>query len=114
MPVVTSIKITPTYSYELPFTLSRWLDILIGPIYSCIFIFIFTNKKIQKNEDLTFSLAVGLALGLAFGLVLGLAVGLVLGLAFGLTAGLTAGLATLIKLIFSSRFKNWLLAEDKK
>ena len=36
VPIVTSIKMTPNWNYVLPFGISRWWDILIGPIWSLI------------------------------------------------------------------------------
>ena len=108
VPVMTSIKMTPEWTWQLPFGISHWWDILIGPIWSVILISLFTNKRITKNEDLVF----GLAVGLAVGLVVGLAVGLV----FGLAVGLGVGLGTLIKWALSKRFWKsvgyWLIAKN--
>jgi hypothetical protein len=96
VPVVTSIKMTPDWVIQLPCGISRWWDILIGPIWSTIIILIITSEKIRKDEDLVVSLVVGLAAGLVFGLGVGLvvdlAVGLVAGLVFGLGVGLVVGL----------------------
>src|SRR4030042_1659006 len=36
VPVMTSIKMTPELTWQLPFGISRWWDILIGPIWSFI------------------------------------------------------------------------------
>jgi len=44
VPVVASIKITPNWVYVLPFNISRWWDVLIGPIWSTTIIFLLTNE----------------------------------------------------------------------
>ena len=101
VPMVTSIKMTPTWTIELPFSVSRWWDVLIGPIWSTIIIIpLFTDEKnIGEDEDLVF--------GLVFGLAFGLPIGLVFGLVFGLAT-------YLIKVIASKKFwqsiADWLLA----
>ena len=110
VPVVSSIRLTPDSIFTLPFGISRWWDILLGPIFSCIFVLLFTNKKIMKDEDLVFGLGVGLVSGLGAGLGVGLGVGLVVGLVFGLVVGLVVGLVTLLKYIFSKKF--WKTASD--
>ncbi len=74
VPVVSSIKMTEEWTYVLPVKMSRWWDILIGPIWATSLILIFSSKKINSDDELVFGLASGLAFGLAFGLVSGLAV----------------------------------------
>ncbi|HLD27367.1 MAG TPA: hypothetical protein VJB39_00770 [Patescibacteria group bacterium] len=128
VPTVTSMKVTDTLS--LPFGISRWWDILIGPIWSIIIIYLFTKLK-GKDGDLVAALVAGLGFGLIFGLIFGLASGLAFGLAvslafglaasliFGLTSGLAFGLGfglvALIKLIASQGFwtkaGSWLMAK---
>lgn len=156
VPIVAEISVTKDLSYQLPFYISRWWDILLGPAYSCIFVYLFSiHEKIRKGEDLDFKLYLGLGfglfLGLVFGLVFGLGshglvfglglglffvlmflvfdlfsglgFGLGFGLVFGLVSGLGAGLifglvlgliSGLLKLIFRSRFKDWILAKGKE
>jgi len=100
VPVVHEIKMAKDWVIVLPFGISRFWDVLIGPVYSTAIILLFTNKSVKKDEDLVaglafglaFGLVVGLAFGLAFGLVAGLIVGLIVGLAFGLIVGLAFGL----------------------
>jgi len=96
VPAVSEIQMTPKLTILLPFDLSRWLDILIGPIWSILLVRLFTDEKL-KNPDvipgLILGLTVGLFLGLAPGLGFGLVFGLAVGLAFGLVAGLSFGLA---------------------
>ena len=104
VPVVTSIQITKIYSYILPFEISRWWAILLGPLYSSILVLVFTFKKVREDIDLVFlSLVVGvffiLAFGLNAGLVFSLVVGLIVGLVFSLVFGLAFGLA--FGLVFS-------------
>lgn len=106
VPMVTSIKMTPEWTWQLPFGISRWWDILIGPIWPIILISLFTNERITKDEELVVGLAVGLV------------VGLVVGLPFGLVFSLPFGLAAFIKWVCSKNFwkaiKNWLLARNIK
>jgi len=95
VPVTTVIRLTK--SQVLPINLSRWWDVLAAPIWSTIFILLFTSnlaKKIEK-ADVLFGLGFGLAPGLAFGLVFGLGPGLAIGLAIELVSGLVFGLAGL-------------------
>jgi hypothetical protein len=86
VPEVKSIKMTPDWIITLPFGISRWWDVLMGPIWAII---ITQSLDKIKDED---ALAFGLIFGLIFGLVCGLASGLVCGLAFGLASGLAFGL----------------------
>ncbi len=50
VPVVHSLKMTSDWNIVLPFGLSRWWDILLGPIYSITLILLVTNKKILEDE----------------------------------------------------------------
>jgi len=88
VPIVTSIKMTETWTIQLPFGISRWWDILIGPIWATAIILISTSERITKDEDFV----------------------------IGLVAGLGAGLGALIKWICSKSFwiaiGNWFLAKD--
>ncbi len=112
VPEVSSCKMTPDWTVVLPFAVSRWWDVLLGPVYSILVILLVTSERIRKNEDVAFALDVvlgagliaGLSAGLIFGpgaglifgpgvgLGVGLAVGLIAGLAYGLFAGLVFGL----------------------
>ena len=48
VPVITEIKIPFILTWELPFTVSRWWDILLGSIYSVIIIQILRNFEIEE------------------------------------------------------------------
>ena len=91
VPVVTSIQMTPNWTVALPFSISRWWDVPIGPIWSSILILFFTNKQVRKG-DLVIGLIFGLVSGLVSGLVFFLVIGLVYGLAYGLVFFLVIGL----------------------
>jgi len=102
VPVVSSIKMTPDSTLTLPFAISRWWDILLGPLFSCIFVLFFTSRRITKDKDLVgINLGASLVVGLFFGLISGLLVvrqgvspdtGLVSSLALGLGVSLISGL----------------------
>ncbi|MDD5749739.1 MAG: hypothetical protein PHO91_03065 [Patescibacteria group bacterium] len=97
----------------LPFTLSRWWDILIGPIYSIIVITFFSSNSVRRDKNLIGSILVffgliagllifGLAIDLSLVLTIGLTIGLIAGLIFGLIFGL--GFSSAFSLIFSLAF----------
>ena len=114
VPVVTSIKISSNWTYVLPFGVSRWWDILIGPIWSTIIILLLTSKKLKGDEDRIFGLVVGLGVGLIVSLGAGLGVGLIFSLGAGLIVGLVVGLIALIKVVsvnFWTKVWNWLLVK---
>jgi hypothetical protein len=93
VPVFQSVKIAPELTLDLPFGISRWWDVLMGPLWSVVLIFLLTGNFFSPQEDDKEDLVFGLVSGLAFGLVSGLAFGLVSGLAFGLGFGMVSGLA---------------------
>ena len=106
VPVATSLRMGPGWTLRLPFTISRWWDILIGLIWFPIFITLLTNEKIQENENLVYGLYLGLFTGLASGLTVGVlspllsliafvfVLSLLLGFrVFNLVSGLSFGLA---------------------
>ena len=95
VPVVESIKWTETSQLELPLAVSRWFDVLLGPVYSILIVGIFyrvgnLDLSPAGKKDAFSVLVIGLALGLTFGLAFSLVVGLGFG---GLVADLTFGLA---------------------
>lgn len=127
VPMVSAIKLTPNWTLNLPFSISRWWDVLMAPVWSTILILIFTNHRDMKDKGLAlgltsglvFMLASGPASGLVFGLAFGafgLVLGLVLGLVFMLASRLALGLVTLISVLTSKatylKMSNWLLAKD--
>ena len=92
VPTVTGIKMTEDWTYLLPFGISRWWDILIGPIWSTALILLFVDEK-RKGRELDIRLVFGRDIGLVFGLVVGgLVFGQDIGLVFGLVVGLIFGL----------------------
>lgn len=91
VPVTTSIKIIEAWTINLGFGISRWWDILIGPIWSTIIILFFTSEKIkeiEENKDSSFDLSTGLVIGLFTGLGASLVIGMVFGAGSGLGEGL--------------------------
>ena len=112
VPSVTHIKMTQNWTIELPFAISRWWDILIGPIWSVSLIAVLTKDRseaLKKNlitaiiftmpivllSSLIFGLPdVGLTLGLTIVVPISVLIGLIIGLFYGLVSGLAVGLIT--------------------
>ena len=104
VPEASQIVLWPGLTVQLPFPISRWYDLLLGPIYSYLIVYLLTSKQFKDslvNEDIVPGLLLvigaglsGLLVGAFFGLFLGLGVVLVLGLVFGLAFGLVFGLGT--------------------
>lgn len=95
VPTITSVKMTKEWTYILPFGISRWWGILIGPIWSTIvilFLFAEEESKNDKNQNISNGLFLGLIIGLIPGLVSGLNLPLITGLTAGLIFGLFTGL----------------------
>jgi hypothetical protein len=63
VPVVSSIRLTPDLTVNYPYPVSRWFDILNGPLWATIFVLTFTK---DKDEGL------GAFLGVFLGWVAGL------------------------------------------
>ncbi|GMQ94942.1 MAG: hypothetical protein BMS9Abin13_052 [Patescibacteria group bacterium] len=97
VPVVHEIHIAKGLAYTLPFEISRWWDILLGPIYSIVLVLLLTSLEAKRDEVI-----VSLAFGLIFGLGFSLISGLVFGLGFGLIHSL--GFILIFSLIISMIF----------
>lgn len=78
VPVVTNVPLTEAWRIPLPFGISRWFDILIAPIWTCSFIFVFEKNKIENHTNTFY-----------FGLLCGLGLGIIAGLTDGISMGLT-------------------------
>ncbi len=111
VPVVESIKVTGSRTIELPFAMSRWWDILIGPIWSTIFILIVTNERNERqgeNEPVSCGIILGSPSGIFLGLGLGdnpaLGLFLVLCLFVNLSFSLSVRGGLVVSLIFSLVF----------
>lgn len=89
VPVVNEIKITTNRALALPFGVSRWWDVLIGPIWSAIFVFMFTHRRVKEEENLTIGIFTGLVYGLMCGILWGLSFGAFTGLVIGVVSGIT-------------------------
>ncbi len=70
-------------SVPAPFTISRWWDVLLGPIYSTVFIILAVSAEDSPMDPLDFCMV-----GLMSGLCLGGLAGLAVGMGFGLVAGI--------------------------
>lgn len=75
----------PELTLPYPLGVSRWWDILIGPICSIALIFVFTSRRVYK-EDLVFSLSLCAAITYVSALVMGFLVSPNWGVTIGLTA----------------------------
>ncbi len=88
VPAVTAVKINEAWILRFPLRMSRWWDVLIGPIWSTFGALAFTRWEVRENRwlgaSLLFGLLFGLAAGLGFGVPFGLAAGFIVGLIFGL------------------------------
>jgi len=115
VPIVTSIKVSLDWTCILPFGLSRWWDILIGPIWSIIGILLLNSQTLKEDEDLFVGLLFGLGFGLVFGLGFGLVVGLAVGLIVSMIVSMGISLIFFFKWMASTNFWikiwNWLLAK---
>lgn len=98
VPVVSQIR-----WWQLPFDISRWWDMLIGPIGAIIFNFVYYKAKDKKDEPV-FGLVTGLVFGLVFILAFNLGLGLIFDQSFFL--GLSLGLGLIIGLKLALGFKS--------
>ena len=97
IPEMSAIPMNSDWNLQLPFAVSRWLDIPCAGIVALALTAIFTSPRILVDNGqlilgLVFGLFVGLILGLAFGLPIELGVGLSYGMIFVLVAALVWGL----------------------
>ena len=91
VPEMNAIKFTGTITLVLPFSISRWWDILIGPVWACVLVYLLTSKRIKMTtKD---SIGFGLGFGLIFGLIFAFGASLNAGIAFALVFALGAGIA---------------------
>lgn len=90
------LQMTAKWTLQLPFSVSRWWDVLFAPIWALIFVLILSLKRTKKDKNLDSMLVVGLVLSLAVGMLFGLGVGLVIGLfailVFGLASSFDLGI----------------------
>lgn len=90
VPEVSSIKLAENWAVDLPFSISRWWDVLMGPVWSVMLVLIFTSEKIEEDENLFLSISAAAFFGIIAGFA---ATDMVFGLAFGLAFGLVLSLA---------------------
>ncbi len=82
---------------QLPIGVSRWLDIILGPAYSVLIVYIkYRTRRTPRTgrDDIASTLIIGFIFGLGIGFGGGIGVVLGVGLALGLGAALGVGLAT--------------------
>lgn len=109
VPEVTSLDLWASIEIELPFAISRWWDVLLGPIYTLTAIFIWLQRE---------SLGILLILLAAY-TVFGILVGLITGLIYGLTLALFILIFPISPIVgrligtMSQAAWRWLTAEDK-
>ncbi len=90
VPVVTGIKMTENWTYVLPFGISRWWDVLVGPVGSTSIILLLTRKPDEEDKDLGDGLVFGLVTGLSAILIVVVGVAIVSGSSPELVTGLIA------------------------
>ncbi len=103
VPVVSELM--PYMTLYLPFTVSRWWDVLLGLVWPCLFVWN-ANKKIHPEnavfeEGIQNLIAISLLTGFVFGLYFGIAAGFCFTLAM-LTISLIG--AFLTKLVIAILF----------
>lgn len=93
VPIITGIKMTENWTYILPFGISRWWDVLVGPIFSTIVIFLVTRKSDEEDKDLSDGPVFGLVAGLSAILIVVVGIAIVSGSSPELVTGLSAMLS---------------------
>jgi len=88
VPVVSALAWGEEIVFNLPFALSRWWDIMLGPIFGSAFILLRATRWAREKKG---ELEIGLVFGLGCGLLSVLCFGIVFGQLFPLTFGLTSG-----------------------
>lgn len=76
VPTVSAIRLTHSWVIELPVTISRWWDVLMGPFWVAILIGLFRSQRIQRDEKLKSTLFTVSILSTLPGLYPGFAIGL--------------------------------------
>jgi hypothetical protein len=109
VPVVSEFQMSQKWVISFPFALSRWWDVLLGPISAVTVVSFFSSKYYCDYKE---NLDTGLGVGLGAGLGVGLAGGLVFGLTFGLAFGLAFGLKHLFKMAVASRTQGGVSRHD--
>ncbi len=72
VPIITKvIEITPGWTYTLPFSISHWWDVLLGPICSIATISILKKHKDKDREYYVAALTCGMIIGTILGLIIG-------------------------------------------
>lgn len=87
VPEMTQMAFMPGLIWKLPFGISRWYDVLLGPFYVIFFIKLSTIKNRDKDSMLH-HLVCGLTPGLIFGLILGMFCGLFYGVYMAMLFGI--------------------------
>lgn len=100
LPGESSITLTANHVFDLPFTVSRWYDLLIGPVWAFPITLIVTNGYFQNRKaraELAFTLLMWAAISLICGIYGGMHYAMFVGTAVALvfTAGIIHNLSTL-------------------
>lgn len=117
VPTISSVEIWGDSVYPLPFAISRWWDILIGPIWS-VAILQLINIRTREYGDIAAIIVTVVGISLGLGLIMGLFVGMPGGLASSLAACLLLALIfmtiiTCIVLVVMMFLTAYLLANDR-
>jgi|GEM_PF-2855195 len=107
VPVVDKISISPNEWLRLPFSISRWWDFLLAPLYIAVFIFLFPKPRTETSEIKSALLSIACLLFIVTGIA---------SILFGLVYCLFGALSVLILLILKYRlvkkFWDWLIVQD--
>lgn len=77
VPELAEIKWDKETTYQLPFAISRWWDVMFAPIWTAIIVWaaMVLKSKTTKIHNLSGDLTLGLVVGLGGGLLMGLGLG---------------------------------------
>lgn len=109
-------SIASFYGIPIPFTISRWWDVLTGPIVSILVVLLSRPIFEAEGEEvvasgLIFSLGWGFIAGVGKGIVVGIVVGIIVGIATGVVIALFSILYVTLSVCFRV-LKRWLFPMD--
>lgn len=117
VPVDSELHLAKDLVVSLPFPISRWWDVLLGPTFSIMVILIITGKRYCGSSDnvqgliwfgFIFALVGGLSGAFAFGPIGSLIFGFICGSVYGGVEGIVLLLLLLVELL-----ANWCYPDER-